>query len=40
MLQRVKDKDTRIAILGNYLETLKSTVFRQTQFADFELPRS
>ena len=37
MLKRVKDKDTRIAILGNYLETLKSTVFRQTQFADFEL---
>ena len=37
MLKQVKDKDTRIAILGNYLETLKSTVFRQTQFADFEL---
>ncbi len=37
MLKRVKDTATRIAILGNYLETLKSTVFRQTQFADFEL---
>ena len=37
MLKQVKDKSTRIAILGNYLETLKATVFRQTQFADFEL---
>ena len=37
ILKQVKDKDTRIAILGNYLETLKATVFRQTQFADFEL---
>ena len=36
-LPQVKDRDTRIAILGNYLETLKGTVFRQTQFADFEL---
>ena len=37
ILKQVKDKDARMAILGNYLETLKSTVFRQTQFADFEL---
>lgn len=37
ILKQVTDRDTRIAILGNYLETLKSTVFRQTQFADFEL---
>ena len=37
LLKRVADRHTRIAILGNYLETLKSTVFRQTQFADFEL---
>jgi oligoendopeptidase F len=37
MLKKVTDKNTRIAILGNYLETLKTTVFRQTQFADFEL---
>jgi oligoendopeptidase F len=36
-LTHVKDKDARVAILGNYLETLKATVFRQTQFADFEL---
>ena len=39
ILKQVKDKDVRIAILGNYLETLKATVFRQTQFADFELRR-
>jgi oligoendopeptidase F len=37
ILKQVKDKDVRIAILGNYLEGLKGTVFRQTQFADFEL---
>jgi len=37
ILKQVKEKDARMAILGNYLETLKATVFRQTQFADFEL---
>jgi oligoendopeptidase F len=37
ILTQVKDKDARVAILGNYLETLKGTVYRQTQFADFEL---
>jgi oligoendopeptidase F len=37
MLKQVNDRDTRLSILGNYLETLKATVFRQTQFADFEL---
>jgi oligoendopeptidase F len=37
ILKQVKDRNTRIAILGNYVETLKATVFRQTQFADFEL---
>jgi oligoendopeptidase F len=37
ILKQVKHKDVRMAILGNYLETLKATVFRQTQFADFEL---
>ncbi|RPI50068.1 MAG: oligoendopeptidase F [Acidobacteria bacterium] len=37
VLKQVTDRNTRIAILGNYLETLKATVFRQTQFADFEL---
>jgi oligoendopeptidase F len=37
ILKQVTDMDARIAVLGNYLETLKTTVFRQTQFADFEL---
>jgi oligoendopeptidase F len=33
----VKDDNTRLALLGNYLENIKGTVFRQTQFAEFEL---
>jgi oligoendopeptidase F len=37
MLKRIKDDQTRLALLGNYLEGIKSTVFRQTQFAEFEL---
>jgi oligoendopeptidase F len=37
ILKQVTEKNVRMAILGNYLETLKATVFRQTQFADFEL---
>jgi oligoendopeptidase F len=37
MLQQIKDDDTRLALLGNYLENIKGTVFRQTQFAEFEL---
>ncbi|MBI2213069.1 MAG: oligoendopeptidase F [Acidobacteria bacterium] len=37
MLKTTKDKATRLAILGNYLEGLRLTVFRQTQFAEFEL---
>jgi oligoendopeptidase F len=37
MLTQVKASDARLSILGNYLEVLKATVFRQTQFADFEL---
>ena len=37
ILKQVTDKNARIAVLGNYLETLKTTVYRQTQFADFEL---
>jgi oligoendopeptidase F len=37
MLKQIKDDSTRLAILGNYLENIKSTVFRQTQFAEFEL---
>lgn len=37
MLKQIKDDDTRLSLLGNYLEGIKGTVFRQTQFAEFEL---
>jgi oligoendopeptidase F len=37
VLGTMKDDDTRLALLGNYLENIKGTVFRQTQFAEFEL---
>jgi oligoendopeptidase F len=37
MLKRIKDTPTRLSLLGNYLEGIKATVFRQTQFAEFEL---
>jgi oligoendopeptidase F len=37
MLKTIKDPDARLSILGNYLEGIKGTVFRQTQFAEFEL---
>jgi oligoendopeptidase F len=37
MLKNIKDDDARLSLLGNYLEGIKGTVFRQTQFAEFEL---
>jgi oligoendopeptidase F len=37
VLKRIKDDDTRLSLLGNYLENIKGTMFRQTQFAEFEL---
>jgi oligoendopeptidase F len=37
MLAQIKDDATRLSLLGNYLENIKATVFRQTQFAEFEL---
>jgi oligoendopeptidase F len=37
MLKNIKDDDARLSLLGNYLENIKGTVFRQTQFAEFEL---
>jgi oligoendopeptidase F len=37
MLEEIKDRDTRLSLLMNYLDGIKGTVFRQTQFADFEL---
>jgi oligoendopeptidase F len=37
MLARAKDDATRLALLGNHLDGMRQTLFRQTQFADFEL---
>jgi oligoendopeptidase F len=37
MLKSIKDDDARLALLGNYLEGTKGKVFRQTQFAEFEM---
>lgn len=37
MLKQIDDDATRLSVLGNYLENIKATVFRQTQFAEFEL---
>ncbi len=37
MLGRAKDDATRLFLLGSYLDHVKGTLFRQTQFAEFEL---
>jgi oligoendopeptidase F len=37
MLKKTSDDSTRLSLLGSYLEGIKGTVFRQTQFAEFEL---
>jgi len=37
VLKTIKDDNTRLSLLGNYLENIKGTMFRQTQFAEFEL---
>jgi oligoendopeptidase F len=37
MLEQIDDTPTQLSLLGNYLEGIKATVFRQTQFAEFEL---
>ena len=37
MLKEISDPKTRLALLGNYLENVKGTIFRQSQFAEFEL---
>ncbi len=37
MLNQINDDKTRLSLLGNYLEGIKGTLFRQTQFAEFEL---
>jgi oligoendopeptidase F len=37
MLGRARDDATRLSLLGSYLDTLRTTLFRQTLFAEFEL---
>ena len=37
MLSEIKDDDIRLSFLMDYLEGIRQTVFRQTQFAEFEL---
>jgi oligoendopeptidase F len=37
LLAKTKDESVRLALLGNYLDGLRGTLFRQTQFAEFEL---
>jgi oligoendopeptidase F len=37
MLKSVDDDDTRLFLLGSYLDNLRHTLFRQTLFAEFEL---
>lgn len=37
MLDRAKDDATRLSLLGTYLDGLRTTLFRQTLFAEFEL---
>ena len=37
MLDTIADDRVKLSLLGDYLEGIKGTVFRQTQFAEFEL---
>lgn len=37
LVARADDDDARLALLGNFLEGLRTTIFRQTMFAEFEL---
>jgi oligoendopeptidase F len=37
MLRTLQDDDVKLSLLGQYLEGIQFTVFRQTQFAEFEL---
>ncbi|RPA60866.1 oligoendopeptidase F [Aerococcus agrisoli] len=36
LLDTIKDKEAQIYILNHYLDGVKGTIFRQTQFAEFE----
>ena len=37
VLDRTKDDGTRLFLLASYLDTMRTTIFRQTLFAEFEL---
>jgi oligoendopeptidase F len=37
MLKTINDDDVRLSLLGNYLDGIRGTVFRQAQFSEFEL---
>jgi oligoendopeptidase F len=37
MLEKAKNDDERLALLGSYLDGLRTTLFRQGMFAEFEL---
>jgi oligoendopeptidase F len=37
MMKKIKDDDVRLSLLMEYLDGIKGTVFRQTQFAEYEL---
>ncbi len=37
MLKSIKDDNVRLSILGSYVEGMKGTFFRQTQFSEFEM---
>jgi oligoendopeptidase F len=37
VLKEIKDPEKRLSILGSYLENYRTTLFRQTQFAEYEL---
>ncbi|HLQ79244.1 MAG TPA: oligoendopeptidase F [Terriglobia bacterium] len=37
MLKNIQSPEARLSLLGNYVESIKGTVFRQVQFAEFEM---
>ncbi len=37
MLKNAKDKNEKLYLLNHYLESFRTTLFRQTMFAEFEL---
>ncbi len=37
MLKTVRDDAVRLSLLGNYLDGIRGTIFRQVQFSEFEL---